>query len=383
MLLTAPSTRQHQLGDILEHVGGALDISDELYQDAVRRYEAVGAHLARPESRLATYSPRIYPQGSFRLGTMIHPALRGCEYDVDLVCLVNLTKAATTQADLKKLVGDELRLAYADILEECRRCWMLQFKLKFHLDVLPSIPDTDLGGTAILLTDTDLVHWQHSDPHAYARWFEGRMAVVLREMKKALALKLRASIDQIPDWRVRTPLQRVVQLLKRHRDLFFRDNLDQRPASIIITTLAATAYGGQFGVFDALEAIVAAMPAAVAVRDGVYQILNPVNPKENFADKWNEDPKRAKRFLTWASAVKTDLSAWAASTAGVHQLSESLTPRFGTDVVKKALEGYGESIASARQGGALGMAIGTGKLIGTPTSTVRAVPVRPHTFFGE
>lgn len=383
MLLMAPPSKQDQLGEILEHIGGVLDIGEELYEEAVRRYEAVGAHLARPQSRLATYAPRIYPQGSFRLGTMILPALRGCEYDVDLVCLVNLTKATTTQADLKNLVGHELRLAYADILGECRRCWTLQFKLKFHLDVLPSIPDLDLGGTAILLTDTDLVHWQHSDPQAYARWFERRMAVVFREMKKALALKLRASVDHIPDWRVRTPLQRAVQLLKRHRDLFFRDSLDQRPASIIITTLAATVYDGQLGIFEALETIVSAMPAAAALHDGAYRILNPVNPKENFADKWNEDPKRAKRFLTWAAAVKADLAAWTGSTAGLHQLSESLAPRFGSDVVKKALGAYGESIAKARDGGTLAMAVGTGKLIGTPTSTGRVVPVRPHTFFGE
>jgi hypothetical protein len=382
MLLTAPPSKQLQLGDILEHVGGVLDISEDLYMEAVTQYEAVGAHLARPESRLAIYAPRIYPQGSFPLGTMIQPALSGCEYDVDLVCLINLAKAATTQADLKNLVGCELRLAYAKILGECRRCWTLQFKLKFHMDVLPSIPDADLGGTAILLTDTDLIRWQHSDPKAYLRWFHGRMATVLYEMKKALALKLRASVEHIPDWRVRTPLQRAVQLLKRHRDLFFRDDLDQRPASIIITTLAGTAYGGQPGVLGALEAIVATMPAAVALRDGAYQILNPVNPKENFADKWNEDPRRARQFLTWASAVKADLAAWTATTAGVHQLSESLAPRFGADVVKKALAGYGESIASTRQAGALAMAVGSGKLIGTPTST-SSVPVRPHTFCGE
>ena len=383
MLTTAPSARSLQLAEILEHVGSALDIPDELHEEAVAKYEAVAAHLGRPDSRLVRFAPSIYPQGSFRLGTMIRPASRGCEYDVDLVCLLHIIKASLTQADLKGLVGRELKLAYSEIVEECRRCWKLQFKLKFHLDVLPSIPDAELGGAAILLTDTDLVHWQHSNPIAYAQWFESRMAVVFQEIKKSMALKLRASIDRIPDWRVRTPLQRVVQLLKRHRDLFFEKNLDQRPASIILTTIAARAYDGQRDLLEALRTIVMAIPHGAALRGGKYEILNPVNPKENFADKWNEDPKRAKHFLAWALALQRDLSEWTAPMPGIYKLSESMSPRFGTDVVKKAFEDYGGSVAATRQAGALGMAIGTGKLVSMPSATPGVVPIRPHTFFGE
>ena len=56
------------------------------------------------------------------------------------------------------------------------------------------------------------------------------MARVLAEMKQAVAMRLRADVDQIPDWQIRTPLQRAVQLLKRHRDLFFLDHPERRPA---------------------------------------------------------------------------------------------------------------------------------------------------------
>lgn len=41
----------------------------------------------------------------------------------------------------------------------------------------------------------------------------------------------------IPDARIKTTLQRVVQVLKVHRNQFFADDLDQRPASIVLTTL--------------------------------------------------------------------------------------------------------------------------------------------------
>jgi hypothetical protein len=60
-----------------------------------------------------------------------------------------------------------------------------------------------------------------------------------------LAEALKANIEDVPEWRVKTPLQRAVQLLKRHRDVYFAGDYENRPISIIITTLAAHAYKNQ------------------------------------------------------------------------------------------------------------------------------------------
>lgn len=382
-MLFAPQVhRTAQLNEILEHVGGALDISEELREEATRFYEAVGRHLARKDSQLFGYSPAIYPQGSFRLGTMVRPVTKGCDYDVDLVCVLLLTKFQTTQANLKELVGRELEIAYQAIMKEGRRCWTLRFNTRFHMDVLPSIPDIDLGGTSILLTDTNLTRWQCSDPKAYAVWFEAQMATVVAEMKEAAALRLRATVDQIPDWKIRTPLQRAVQILKRHRDLHFRNHAERRPASIIITTLAAQAYGGEKSIVDALIRISEELSLKAQPIDGYFYIPNPVNPKENFADRWNEDPERAKHFLNWVRRLEADLASWIGTEAGLYRLSESMGPAFGSDVVAKAFEDYGRSQASARAAGNMAMALGSGTLV-RPTAPVRSVPVRNHTFFGE
>ena len=382
-MLFAPQVHKTaQLNEILEHVGGALDISEELREEARHFYKAVGRHLARADSELFGYSPAIYPQGSFRLGTMVRPVTKGCDYDVDLVCVLFLTKFQTTQANLKELVGRELEIAYEAIMKEGRRCWTLQFNTRFHMDVLPSIPDIDLGGTSILLTDTNLTRWQCSDPKAYAVWFEAQMATVVAEMKEAAAFRLRATVDQIPDWKIRTPLQRAVQILKRHRDLHFRNDVERRPASIIITTLAAQAYGGEKSIVDALISISEELSMKAQPIDGYFNIPNPVNPKENFADRWNEDPDRAEHFLTWVRHLEADLALWIGAEGGLYRLSESMGPAFGSDVVAKAFEGYGRSQASARVAGNMAMALGSGTLV-RPTVPIRSVPVRNHTFFGE
>jgi hypothetical protein len=250
------------------------------------------------------------------------------------------------------------------------------------MDVLPSIPDIELGGTSILLTDTDLTRWQYSDPKAYAVWFEAQMATVVAEMKEAAAFRLRATVDQIPDWKIRTPLQRAVQILKRHRDLHFRNHVEHRPASIIITTLAAQAYAGEKSIVDALTRISKELSLKAQPVDGYFYIPNPVNPKENFADRWNEDPDRAKHFLTWVRRLEADLASWIGTEGGLYRLSESMGPAFGSDIVAKAFEGYGRSQASARAAGDMAMALGSGTLV-RPTVPIRSVPVRNHTFFGE
>jgi len=138
MASTALPTKTDQLSEIFSHLGAALDIPPELYELAVKRYSEVGRHLGRPQSRLAAFAPEIYPQGSLRLGTIIAPVVPGCEYDVDLVCHMNLVKTSVTQRELKDMVGQELRLGWAKELKERRRCWTLGFPTKFHLDVLRS-----------------------------------------------------------------------------------------------------------------------------------------------------------------------------------------------------------------------------------------------------
>ena len=118
------------------------------YREATEHYEAVGAWLDADDSELARYQLSIYPQGSFALGTAVKP-LGDDEYDVDTVCLLQLTPDQVTQKQLKDLVGARLKhpqSRYKDMIEPRdggRRCWTIRYAdaSKFHLDVLPAIPD--------------------------------------------------------------------------------------------------------------------------------------------------------------------------------------------------------------------------------------------------
>ena len=143
----------------------------------------------------------------------------------------------------------------------------------------------------------------------------------------------------------KTPLQIAVQILKRHRDIYFQKDLDNRPVSIIITTLAALAYNNQADIYAALVDIVRDMPGKIEYKDGKWRVMNPVDPDENFADKWNEYPKRREAFLRWLSQVQIDFSTFTQQPT-LNKTVESLVPVLGNRVAASVADDLGLKIIS-------------------------------------
>jgi len=334
---------------IIEEVAGSIDIPDSAHEKAEARYKDLGEWFGRKEARCYAFNPHIYSQGSFRLGTVIRPVDDDGEYDLDMGCRirVGVTKNTHTQQQLKDLVGadlEEYRVARG-IQKKCQekpRCWRLEYtdKLKFHLDTVPSIPETSerrllmqeaigrAGAPAELasrvanltgaITDNRLRNyriidndWLLSNSEGFAIWFESRMRLA-RMLMESLALQAKAAkVEELPAHRWKSPLQRCVQLLKRHRDVFFADDRDGKPASIIITTLAARAYQGEAEIADALELILTTM--RTLVNSTSPRVPNPVNPAEDFADKWNDPAYRPNnlevKFEHWLRQAQIDFEA--------------------------------------------------------------------------
>src|SRR4051812_6340101 len=158
-----PNTREEQLSQLIGCTIEQLDISAADFLAAKQRYDDLGAHLA-------DQGAYIYVQGSTALGTVVSPYGRWGEYDLDLVCLVDVAKTSITQAELKERVGgfldDYIDSASGDDVPKSvtdgRRAWTLHYD-RFHMDVLPAILDRDPeieSPTAIELTDRKLRHWQ-------------------------------------------------------------------------------------------------------------------------------------------------------------------------------------------------------------------------------
>jgi len=378
-------TTSNLISRLLQDTVAQLDIPLPLREAATREYQRVGNWLANHADGHAGWV--VHAQGSFLLNTVVLPA-GGDEYDIDTVCSREIAKESTTQAKLKDEVGDALsayvtahqRLADGPTgRKERKRCWTLRYdgSLRFHLDVLPAIPNPEAPPSGILITDRELREWQRSDPLAFAAWFMRQAEAEFVAKRLRLAEAARTPPQAIPEWEVTTTLQQAVQVLKLHRNEHFRDDLDARPASVLLTTLAAHAYRGEQNLYDAVLEAVELMPQYVQrSRDGLL-VPNPVEPRENFADRWRHRPELATRFFEWLEQLADDLRD-AESRRGLDTVAARLSESFGAQPVEKAVGLLGDSYRRTRETGHLGFATTSGLL-----STSGGIPVRSHDFYGD
>lgn len=387
---------------ILEEVVASLDIPPSAYEKAQQRYHDVGEWFNRPESASAAHDPHIYPQGSFRLGTVIRPLNEEAGYDLDMGCRLRrgVTKSSHTQKELKNIVGDDLeeyRIArqIENDLEEMHRCWRLPYKdkLSFHIDAVPSIPEDiqrrqmlkeamTRSGVDSFLADSVANHagaitddrdpnyevlsldWRISNSEGFARWFESRMKLATRLMEKRAADARVAQIDQLPAREWKSPLQQIVQILKRHRDVMYKDDTESQPISVILTTLAARSYKGEVELSEGLERVLSDMGNHVS--PSRPRVPNPVNPSEDFADKWYALKYRhlnlEENFLVWLEQARADF----------HHLTNSSQPQI---VAELALRKFASVVSQDRLREVLGLAAPA--IVTAPKTQVIHQPAKP------
>ena len=388
---------------VIDAIIATIDIPDDSYDRAIGRARDLESWV-KDSSESKDYDPEISAQGSFRLGTVIRPLKEDDEYDLDISWLLRrgYGKDQHSQADLKALVGHDLE-AYRKARrietarEERNRCWRLHYqdKLKFHLDGVPCLPESleikqalraamaraglaeplaqSLAELSLSITDRTRPDyrvvspvWLVSNPEGYARWFESRMKLATTVLESRARDARVASIADLPVYRWKTPLQRCVQLLKRHRDVMFESHFDARPISIIITTLAARAYRGETDIASAMERVLADMESLV--NSGRPRVPNPVNPAEDFADKWDTAEGRQlqleENFRSWVAQARADFNKLATS-SDADFIAQQARARFRAPVDADRLRDR--------------VGIGFPRIAATPKSVEIREPARPWT----
>lgn len=380
-------SREQREKDIIKLIEG-LDIPQSLYIKAIEHYRAIAAFLQEHG-----IESDIYPQGSYALGTVVRP-YRGDEnaaYDLDAICEIKIDKDKTTAKDVKHVVGDELKSneTYRRMLQpEWDKCWTLEYAetngIGFSVDVVPAVPETDINlemvlesaGIDIFSSQISITHknkndyeWQTSNPKAYQAWFNKVNEPFLINQRNRLHKSFSGSMSQmnestvekIPEVQERSALQRVIQIVKYHADVYYsKGNLNNyKTASIVITTLItllAQEVDASLEIFPLLNYIVEQLEVygenlilnesefvkkyqsknVIRHINGQWILKNPLNPSENLVDSWNNDNLKPKYFFQWIKMLKSDyLTSMKAEDEYFKSILEN---NFGNNYVQKSLD---------------------------------------------
>lgn len=371
-----------------------LSLTDNQLEAAKTSYTAVGKCLSSSDHPYLR-KVHIYVHGSTALGTSVKPLGRE-EHDVDLIAFSPAFPITQAASELKALIGKMLRedSRYASMLEEKKRCWRLNYAREFHLDITPAIPNPRCPNGGELVPDKMLKSWKPTNPRGYKNWFEERAKLrpQIRFSKSVMAHDAAAesTVEAFPDSGRKGVLRLIVQLLKRHRDIWFQDkDAGLAPISIIITTLASQAY--EYNVLrhvfdtelDLMVETIRMMPHFIEVRlehnQRVAWVPNETTEGENFADRWKSDARRAVAFSQWQAQALADFES-IASAVGMDVLSQQLEKAFGDKPVRQAVDHRTQQVTEARRTGGLFIAPTVGL---TTILSAAATPVRRNTYFGD
>lgn len=368
---------------VLRQIAKELDITDEKYENAVASYNAVGTYL----SNHIDVQVDIFPQGSFRLGTVIKPLSDEDDYDIDLVCKVN--KYFSNPEDLKNEVGQALKSSdrYSRMLqEEGKRCWTLKYadEAQYHMDILPAIEDITYDKDKKLkITNKDestkIYTFTTTNPEAYFEWFNEKQQEEKQKLLERFAVQNNKNIEEVRDYKVKTTLQVALQILKRYRDKKFENNLENKPISIILTTIMAQVYAGENNVYELIKNFSNNYYKYIKIKDGIEWVENPVNSEENFADKWQIHPERKEAFKFFVSELKKDIVNNTFITSGdLFEESRSYKEMFGTKIVEKAYASIGKQAKILRENGNMYI-----DQDATVNFKQQGKNVKEHKFFGQ
>ena len=245
------------------------------------------------------------------------------------------------------------------------------------MDILPGTQENDWSEDMIRVPDRELGRWVSSNPRGYAKWFIDKANSVRESI---LEKALRAEKLPVDDFQNKKPLQRAVQLIKRYRDLYFQDHYTEyKTSSIVLTTIAGQFYNGEDSIFDTVDGIINRIRNYTSFSQSRIKVLNPVNEKEDFTDKWEEEPEYYIAFKAFCDHLHSEWQELKKE-QGILTEGRILKGLFGDDVFARAQNKRTAIVESYRNQNKLGVNKTSGIL---SSSAVGTAAIKSNTFYGE
>lgn len=381
------SSVEYQIDELLQRICTELQISNRQHEQAETSYMAVAKWLSEDEKRFPDVDIDIYAQGSLKIGTTVHPIAKQ-EFDLDLVCELKLDwEKYDNPIEILDLIEERLKehKTYAPMVERKNRCIRLNYKSNFHMDILPACPVVDDSNGCLKVPDRKQRKWKDSNPRGYAKWFNDIAKNYEQVFEYEFLLEKSAEIEKLPDAEpveVKPPLKRAVQLIKRYRDIVYKDNPNNAPISIVLTTLAARLYQRQGSVNETITGILDGIQELVKNGENIV-VENPMNKLEILSERWDSEPELYKHFLEFISDFR---DKWSEvndlQSKDFPEVMMVLKEMFGEEPINKGLIKQAAFTEAMRTSGKLGVT-SKGVLIAAPVAAKQEiVTVKRNTFYG-
>jgi hypothetical protein len=361
MTLVNDQNQREGWQSILLQAADHVSLKPGTYSMIKRRYDVLKETLDGASNPLL-HDAHVLPQGSIRGRTAIRPptGATGSCATVDADAVIWLPNAGNTSAAVVlKAVQDrfEEKSRVEEPIQELRRGIRIVYADEnpgFHIDITPSrnaAGNASRDGCGHLVVTDRTTGWKESTPIGYADWLNAVADLVVPVVAMDQALRKRvllaeATQEEMPDYDEyvdANPLRATIKLLKRHRDLWgMRQSTDKyKPISAVITTLAGLSYADVARdaaikprtPLDAMLEIVGRMPEHIRGYEGNWQVLNPADSSENFAEKWNrgngEGAQYRAAFRSWHGEVMQAFVLGLTDLGARDALPEQMRKQFG------------------------------------------------------
>lgn len=308
------------------------------YKLAIERYNSI--------SKLLTNSGiecKIYPQGSFSYGAISKPYNNNKRNEFDLDVIVEFPD---TSDDYPKLLMDKIydilnrSPHYKNKVKKHENGFTIEFAGDFNMDIIPAKSEEEIkkfeisyrsevseyayDSIKIPKYNNYRYSYVRNNPKGFKNWFDiiNKKTVdqeYVMKYKRALYSEsfssIYSSVDEIPDIYIVTPLQKVIILLKRLRDVHYsRIKKVNKPLSGMICLLACKAIENHpyLSFNDTLKTVLDYIVGleggnditSLHLNDGKWNLLNPTNCYDDLVDNWENSINDGNEFFNFIKKIR-------------------------------------------------------------------------------
>lgn len=379
---------QKWLDHFLQDIAEKVQLSPTLYKKAQEHYRVVGEWISDSKSQIAEFSPYIYPHGSFRTQSTTAANTDKDDFDVDCMLEMRISSTAKPKDVLQAVYNSIDRgpgTRYHGLVELKRRCVRVQYE-DMHLDLTPAVLVNEINPRESSIFDTHPDRPDHAiaNPEGFALWFEKKILplellnahmAMDESIAKALPVPEQEPIENKPVKLV------ALQLIKRFRDVCYTDEPWEKPPSVLVSYLVATAPLPQASLIETLQATV--KHVLLQLSGGMISIPNPSSSHDMLTDRWPATQQRQQKFYQHMQRLHFALGKLQED-SDLKQQREILKALFGETVTNRSFEDVTKSYAQSAGQGSLRGISGIAAII-PPSSRENQYgdTIKRHTNFGD